>query len=84
MCALPQGSSRAASEATEALREETSAAKSALEVSNLRLQNLLYEKQHYEADIRACLRHKSAFSDADIELMPRDEFLKIVRTSAQD
>lgn len=52
-----------------------------LQVSNLRLQNLLYEKQHYEADIRACLRHKSAFSDADIELMPREEFLSTVRTA---
>lgn len=49
------------------------------QVSNLRLQNLLYEKQHYEADIRSCLRHKSAYSDSDIELMPREKFLKSVR-----
>lgn len=50
-----------------------------LQVSNLRLQNLLYEKQHYEADIRGCLRHQSAFSDADIELLPTVEFLQTVR-----
>lgn len=52
-------------------------------MSNLRLQNLLYEKQHYEADIRACLRHESAFSDADIELLPLDEFLENVRTAGE-
>ena len=43
-------------------------------MSNLRLQNLLYEKEHYEADIRACLRHQSEFSDADVELMSTEEF----------
>ena len=43
------------------------------------LQNLLYEKRHYENEIRDCLSYHSAFSDADIELMPIDEFVAAVR-----
>ena len=41
-------------------------------------QNLLYEKRHYENEIRACLSYHSAFSDADIELMPVDDFTREV------
>ena len=43
------------------------------------MQNLLYEKRHYENEIRDCLSYHSAFSDADIELMPVDEFVAAVR-----
>ncbi len=43
------------------------------------MQNLLYEQRHYENEIRDCLSYHSAFSDADIELMPVDEFAAAVR-----
>lgn len=53
-------STRQQSELLETLREETSAAKTELDSLNLVLQNLLYEKTHYEKEIRACQDFKFA------------------------
>ena len=43
------------------------------------VQNLLYEERHYENETRECLNYHSAFSDTDIELMPVDDFRRMVR-----
>ena len=47
-------STRKQSEGLEFLRDETMAAKAELDSLNLVLQNLLYEKSHYEKEIRTC------------------------------
>ncbi|GAX73452.1 hypothetical protein CEUSTIGMA_g904.t1 [Chlamydomonas eustigma] len=60
--------------ATEELKEETSKSKGSLEAADLHLQNLLYEKQYYEKEINACRSFQSAFSDAQIALLPESEF----------
>ncbi len=38
----------------EELKDETGASKAELEQADLALQNLLYEKQYYEKEIRSC------------------------------
>lgn len=48
-------------EASEALREATSEAKTQLDQSSLQLQNLLYEQQHYEKEIAGCRAFQSAY-----------------------
>ena len=47
-------SNRKQSEGLESLRDETMSAKAELDSLNLVLQNLLYEKSHYEKEIRTC------------------------------
>ena len=67
---------REAYEGLEAQRQSTAAAKQALEKTNLQLQNLQYEKCHYAKEIQTCLDFRSAVSDADVGLIPEDEFLR--------
>lgn len=57
---------RALCEATEALREATGDAKSRLDQSSLQLQNLLYEKQHYEREIASCRAFRSAYTEQQV------------------
>ncbi|EFN59280.1 hypothetical protein CHLNCDRAFT_137610 [Chlorella variabilis] len=61
-------------ENTDALREAASEAKSQLDDSSLQLQNLLYERQHYEKEIGSCRGWRSAYSDEQIALVPLEEF----------
>ena len=65
---------RALCESTEALREETALAKAGLDQSSLQLQNLLYERGHYDREIRDCRDFSSAFSNAELELLSAEEF----------
>lgn len=53
-------------DSTEALRDDTSLAKTLLDQSSLQLQNLLYEKQHYEKEISSCRAFKSAYSEQQV------------------
>ena len=53
-------------ESAEALREATSEAKSQLDAGALQLQNLLYEQQHYEKEIKGCRAFRSAYTDAQV------------------
>lgn len=53
-------------ENTDALREAASEAKSQLDDSSLQLQNLLYERQHYEKEIGSCRGWRSAYSDEQV------------------
>ncbi|KAG1669247.1 hypothetical protein FOA52_003284 [Chlamydomonas sp. UWO 241] len=59
---------------TEDLKEETAKAKAALEADDLALQNLLYEKQYYEKEVRSCRSFQSAYSDESIGLQSEAEF----------
>lgn len=61
----------------EKIREETSVSKSELDSSSLHLQNLLYEKHHYQREIRSCQSYRSAYTDAEIELIPEEEFHRL-------
>jgi hypothetical protein len=63
-------------ERLEARRQGTSGAKQALEKTNLQLQNLQYEKCHYEQEIQTCRDFRSAVSDSDVGLVPEEEFLR--------
>ena len=58
----------------EELRGETNQCRTQLEQAHLQLQNLLYEKQYYEKEIRACRSYQSAFSDAQLGLASEEEF----------
>ena len=53
-------------ESTDALRVAASEAKSQLDSSSLQLQNLLYERQHYEKEIASCLGWQSAYTDEQV------------------
>lgn len=53
-------------EATDALREAAGEAKTTLDQSSLQLQNLLYEKGHYEKEIATCRGWQSAYSDEQV------------------
>ncbi|KAL4437184.1 hypothetical protein ABPG75_004323 [Micractinium tetrahymenae] len=61
-------------EATDALRQEAAEAKAALDQGSLQLQNLIYERQHYEKEIASCRGWRSAYSDEQIALIPEEEF----------
>lgn len=61
-------------DATDTLREAAAEAKTQLDTSSLQLQNLLYERQHYEKEISSCRSWQSAFSDEQIALVPLEEF----------
>lgn len=61
-------------ESTEALREGTVDAKTHLDQASLHLQNLIYEKHHYEKEIASCTSFRSAYSDEKLELLAADEF----------
>jgi THO complex subunit 5 len=65
---------RAVCEEGEALREASAGAKAQLDAASLHLQNLLYEKHHYEKEIRACRAFRSAYTDAQLELIPPEDF----------
>ena len=53
-------------ENTDALREAAGEAKSQLDQSSLQLQNLLYERQHYEKEISSCRGWQSAYRDEQV------------------
>jgi hypothetical protein len=53
-------------ESTDALREAAGEAKSQLDQSSLQLQNLLYERQHYEKEIASCRGWQSAYRDEQV------------------
>lgn len=65
--------------ATESLREATGDAKAQLNQSSLQLQNLIYEQQHYENEIRLCKAFKSRFTDEELELVHEEEFRGIAQ-----
>jgi|APGre2960657444_1045066.scaffolds.fasta_scaffold01598_2 THO complex subunit 5 len=67
--------SRELYEGLEAQRQRTAEAKAALERTLLQLQNLQYEKAHYEKEIRTCRGFNSAFTDAQIGLAGEQDFL---------
>lgn len=71
-------SHRTLCELVERFREQTAGVKSELDVSSLHLQNLLYQKNHYQREIQACKSYVSAYSDAELELLTEEEFLKDV------
>ena len=64
-------------ESVDALREETTASKGDLDTWSLHLQNLLYEKHHYQREIKSCRAYVSAYSEQELELIPEEEFLKL-------
>lgn len=64
-------------ELVETLREQTAGVKSELDVSSLHLQNLLYQKNHYQREIQACRSYTSAYSDEELELVSEEEFQQI-------
>ncbi len=82
MLDLPQGAHRAVFEAAEAARNSTAAAKDGLEGLSLQLANLRYQRRHHESDIAACLDARSAYSEADISLLPEAEFRATVSDRA--
>jgi THO complex subunit 5 len=59
---------------TEALKEQTNTSKTQLDQSSMHLQNLLYEKQHYDKEIQACRNFASEVSDEQVGLAPLEEF----------
>ena len=69
-------------ENTEALREATSDAKIHLDQSSLQLQSLLYEKHHYEKEIQSCTAFRSAYPDAQLELIPAEEYAALQATDS--
>lgn len=62
---------------TERLRELTWNAKVTLDRSSLQLQNLLYERGHYEKEIQGCQSFQSKFSDDQLELLSEDAFAEL-------
>ena len=60
--------------ATDAKRQNTGAAKQQVERTYKRLDNLLYEQNHYDTNIQACRAFRSAVTDAALELAPLDEY----------
>lgn len=64
-------------ESTETLREATSDAKVHLDQSSLQLQSLIYEKHHYEKEIQSCTSFRSAYPDAQLELIPLEEYISL-------
>ena len=77
-------SHRTLCELVERFREQTAGVKSELDVSSLHLQNLLYQKNHYQREIQACTSYVSAYSDAELELLTEEEFLKDVHAHEQE
>lgn len=61
-------------ENNESLRESTSDSKVQLDQTTLQLQNLLYEKHHYEKEIRSCTSFRSEYTDDQLGLLPVKEF----------
>lgn len=59
---------RALCESTDTAREAAAEAKVALDQSSLQLQNLLYEKGHYEKEVSSCRGWRSAYSDEQVRL----------------
>lgn len=69
-------SHRSLCELVERFREQTAGVKSELDASSLHLQNLLYQKNHYQREIQACRSYASAYSDAELELVTEEEYLR--------
>lgn len=75
---------RALCEVVEGLREETAGVKSELDTSSLHLQNLLYEKQHYQREIQACRSYKSQYTPEELELVSEEEYLKLKEAEVKE
>jgi THO complex subunit 5 len=69
-------------QATEELKQSTTEAMNRLDESSLHLENLLYEKSHYEREIQACKSYKSAYTDEQLELLAAEEYA--ARTADMD
>mmetsp|Transcript_2276 Transcript_2276/g.5143 ORF Transcript_2276/g.5143 Transcript_2276/m.5143 type:complete len:549 (+) Transcript_2276:1319-2965(+) len=61
--------------ATEESKEATTRSKNDLEGAYTALQNLLYEKNHFENEITSCRSFQSMFKEEEVALMPEQEFL---------
>lgn len=61
-------------QATEELKQSTTEAMNRLDESSLHLDNLLYEKNHYEREIQSCKSYRSAYTDEQLELLPAEEY----------
>ena len=61
-----KGTHRALCEHSDAAREAAGEAKGALDTRSLQLQNLLYERHHYEKEIASCRAWRSAYSDEQV------------------
>ena len=60
---------------TEAIKDATSVLKTQLDNTSLQLHNLLYEKHHFQRETHANLSYQSAVADADLHLVPPQQFL---------
>lgn len=63
-------------EELESARTRTAGAKAVLETTLLQLENLEYEKAHYQKEIRTCREFTSEYSDAQIGLVDETEFVR--------
>ncbi|KAF5827904.1 Fms-interacting protein-domain-containing protein [Dunaliella salina] len=61
--------------ATEGAKEATTRSKNDLEGAYTALQNLLYEKNHFENEIASCQGFQSKVKEEAVALMPEQEFL---------
>lgn len=75
---------RALCEVVEGLREETAGVKSELDTSSLHLQNLLYEKQHYQREIQACRSYTSQYTPEELELVSEEEYLTLKEAEVKE
>ncbi len=75
MLQLMEDSRKLAFEA-EDQREETTKFKTRLEQTHLQLQNLLYEKEYYQKEIRECQNCRSKHPDSAIGMVPVEQFLQ--------
>ena len=66
---------RSICEDTDALKDTTADAKAHLDQSSLQLESLLYERSHYEKEIRACAAFRSAYTDEQLELLSTEEYI---------
>ncbi|SGY50708.1 BQ5605_C001g00917 [Microbotryum silenes-dioicae] len=64
-----------------ALRDETMDARIKMEEAYLRLQNLMFEKDHLQREILACQLYESEYQH--LPLIPEDEFLALAQSPQQ-
>jgi len=67
---------------TQAHRQFTADARSAMDQTHLGLQNLLYERRHLEREIQKCRQFEFIYQD--IRLHPLEEFAQLVPGSAME
>ncbi|KAI3433955.1 hypothetical protein D9Q98_003757 [Chlorella vulgaris] len=79
-----KASHRRLCESTDELRLAASSECRALDQSSLQLQNLYFERQHYEKEIATCRGWASAFSDEQIALVSEEEFAALEGKLAEE